>query len=209
MNEKTFVHILDSSVDEKQSRGALMSENQRKVEDQPQRESAARYKEGTLGAFYDAFKIAGIDFVVFLPDSLLDGLEQMILQRKEIETFQCAREDEGIGIAMGAFLVGRRPIVMMEGSGIGLSALVLARGVVQRTPTLLLIGHNSTLGERFEHHAATRLVAEPVLRELGIPRYVVYDPKEISTVVIEAQKTVEGQRVPVGILVPPYVIRDF
>jgi sulfopyruvate decarboxylase TPP-binding subunit len=186
-----------------------MSENQHKVEDQPQRESAARYKEGTLGAFYDAFKIAGIDFVVFLPDSLLDGLEQMILQRKEIETFQCAREDEGIGIAMGAFLVGRRPIVMMEGSGIGLSALVLARGVVQRTPTLLLIGHNSTLGERFEHHAATRLVAEPVLRELGIPRYVVYDPKEISTVVIEAQKTVEGQRVPVGILVPPYVIRDF
>jgi len=186
-----------------------MSENQRKVEDQPQRESAAHYKEGTLGAFYDAFKIAGIDFVVFLPDSLLDGLEQMILQRKEIETFQCAREDEGIGIAMGAFLVGRRPIVMMEGSGIGLSALVLARGVVQRTPTLLLIGHNSTLGERFEHHAATRLVAEPVLRELGIPRYVVYDPKEISTVVIEAQKTVEGQRVPVGILVPPYVIRDF
>ena len=37
----------------------------------------------------------------------------------------------------------------------------------------------------------------------------VYDPKEISTVAIEAQKTVEGQRVPVGILVPPYVIRDF
>ena len=143
-----------------------------KVKARQPRESAARYKEGTLGAFYDAFKIAGIDFVVFLPDSLLDGLEQMILQRKEIETFQCAREDEGIGIAMGAFLVGRRPIVMMEGSGIGLSALVLARGVVQRTPTLLLIGHNSTLGERFEHHAATRLVAEPVLRELGIPRYV-------------------------------------
>ena len=93
-----------------------MSENQRKVEDQPQRESAARYKEGTLGAFYDAFKIAGIDFVVFLPDSLLDGLEQMILQRKEIETFQCAREDEGIGIAMGAFLV-ERPHKRFEGVG--------------------------------------------------------------------------------------------
>lgn len=173
------------------------------------RESAARYKEGILEAFYDAFKIAGIDFVVFLPDSLLDGLEQLILQRKEIETFQCAREDEGIGMAMGAFLVGRKPIVMMEGSGIGLSALVLARGVVQRTPTLLLIGHNSTLGERFDHHAATRLVAESVLRELGIPRYVVYDPKEIPTVVVQAQRTVDGQRVPVGILVPPYIIREF
>jgi sulfopyruvate decarboxylase subunit alpha len=173
------------------------------------RESVAHYNEGILATFYDALKTAGIDFVVFLPDSLLDGLEQMILQRKEIETFQCVREDEGIGMAMGAFLVGRKPIVMMEGSGIGLSALVLARGVVQRTPTLLLIGHSSTLGERFDHHSATRLVAESVLRELGVPRYVIYDPKEIPTVVVEAQRTVEGQRVPVGILVPPYIIRQF
>ena len=197
MSEKTVVQIEKSQ------------QNDSETEAPQAREIVAFYKEETLEAFHDALKEAEIDFAVFLPDSLLDGLEQMILQRKEIETFQCTREDEGIGIAMGAFLVGRRPIVMMEGSGIGLSALVLARGVVQRTPTLLLIGHNSTLGERFEHHAATRLVAEPVLRELGIPRYVIYDPKEIRTVVIEAQKTVEGQRVPVGILVPPYVIRDF
>jgi sulfopyruvate decarboxylase subunit alpha len=179
-----------------------------KVEGQEPHQSVAHYKEGAVEAFYEAIKAAGIDFVVFLPDSLLDGLEQMILQRKEIETFQCAREDEGIGIAMGAYLVGRKPIVMMEGSGIGLAALVLARGVVQRTPSLLLIGHNSTLGERFDHHSATRLVAEPVLRELAIPRYVIHDPNEISTVVVEAQRTVEGQRLPVGILVPPYIIRE-
>src|SRR5262245_40205460 len=175
---------------------------------QSRRQSVACYKEGVVTAFYNALKAAGIDFVVYLPDSLLEGLEQMILQRGEIETFQCAREDEGIGMAMGAFLAGRKPIVMMEGSGIGLSALVLARGLVQRTPTLLLIGHNSTLGERFDHHSATRLVAEPVLRELAIPRYVIHDPDAIATVVVEAQRTVEGQRVPVGILVPPYLIRE-
>jgi sulfopyruvate decarboxylase TPP-binding subunit len=189
-----------------------MARNERsvaKVNAQQPRQSIAHYREGVLETFYDALKMAGIDFVVFLPDSLLDGLEQMILQRKEIETFQCAREDEGIGMAMGAFLVGKKPIVMMEGSGIGLAALILARGVVQRTPSLLLIGHNSTLGERFDHHSATRLVAEPVLRELAIPRYVIHDPSEISTVVVEAQRTVEGQRMPVGILVPPYIIREF
>ena len=186
-----------------------MASSGSKIEAQQPRESVARYKEEILEAFYDALKTAGINFVVYLPDSLLDGLEQLISQRNEIETFQCVREDEGIGIAMGAFLAGKKPVVMMEGSGIGLSALVLARGVVQRTPCLLLIGHNSTLGERFDHHSATRLVAEPVLRELAIPRYVIHDPNDIATAVVEAQRTVEGQRVPVGILVPPYLIREF
>lgn len=168
-----------------------------------------RYRDDTLEAFYDGFRQAGIDFAVFLPDSSLDGIEQMILGRGEIETFQCSREDEGIAMAMGAYLVGKKPVVMMEGSGIGLSALILARGVAQRTPTLLVVGHNSTLGERYDYHAATRLVAEPVLSALGIPYHVLFDPGQIRAVVTEAQHTVEGQKIPVGVLVPTHVIREF
>ncbi len=167
-----------------------------------------RYRVEAVEAFYDGFRAAGIDFTVYLPDSLLDGIEQLILARGEIAAYQCSREDEGVAMAMGAFLVGRRPVALMEGSGIGLSALILARGIVQHTPTLLVIGHSSTLGERHDYHGATRLVAEPVLRGLGIPYHVLRDPGEIRTVVVEAQHTVEGQRLPVGILVPSHVIRD-
>jgi sulfopyruvate decarboxylase subunit alpha len=167
-----------------------------------------RYRPEALEAFYDGFRAASIDFAVFLPDSLLDGLEWLILERAEIECFQCSREDEGVAMAMGAYLVGRRPLVMMEGSGIGLSALILARGVVQHTPTLLVVSHNSTLGERFDYHAATCRVTEPVLRALGIPYHVLADPTQIRTVVVEAQQTVEGQKLPVAILVPPHVIRE-
>ena len=126
------------------------------------------------------------------PDSMLDGVEQLILERGDIEAYQCSREDEGIAMAMGAFLVGKRPVALMEGSGIGMSALILARGIVQKTPTMLIIGHNSTLGERYDYHGATRLVAEPVLRALSIPYHVLYDPAHIRNVVIEAQATVEG-----------------
>ena len=170
---------------------------------------APRYREQTIDAFYAAFRRAGIDFVVFLPDSLLDGIEQRIVERAEIDIYQCSREDEGVGMAMGAYLVGKNPVVMMEGSGIGLSALILARGIIQRTPTMLVVGHNSTLGERYDYHGATRLVAEPVLRALGIPYHVLFDPGQIHTVVIEAQHTIQGQKMPVGILVPSHVIREF
>ena len=168
-----------------------------------------RYTETALEAFHAGFRAAGIDFAVFLPDSMLDGLEQLVVECGEIEVFQCCREDEGIGMAIGAYLVGRKPVALMEGSGIGLSALVLARAIVQKTPMLIVASHNSTLGERFYSHAATRLVAEPVLRALGIPYRVLFDAREIETVVVEAQHTIDGQRLPVGILVPSHVMREF
>jgi sulfopyruvate decarboxylase subunit alpha len=170
--------------------------------------AGVRYRQEALEAFYDGFKAAGINFAVFLPDSMLDGVEQLMIERGEIDTYQCSREDEGIAMAMGAFLVGKHPVALMEGSGIGLSGLILARGIVQKTPTLLIAGHNSTLGERYDYHGATRLVVEPVLRALDIPFHVLFDPTDIRRVIAEAQATVEGQRIPVGIVVPSHVIRE-
>jgi sulfopyruvate decarboxylase TPP-binding subunit len=170
--------------------------------------AGVRYRQKALESFYEGFRVAGIDFAVFLPDSMLDGVEQLILERGDIEAYQCSREDEGIAMAMGAFLVGKRPVALMEGSGIGMSALILARGIVQKTPTMLIIGHNSTLGERYDYHGATRLVAEPVLRALDIPYHVLFDPGDIRKVIVEAQATIEGQRLPFGILVPSHVIRE-
>lgn len=170
--------------------------------------AGVRYRQEALESFYDGFKAVGIDFAVFLPDSMLDGVEQLILERGDIPAYQCSREDEGIAMAMGAFLVGKRPVTLMEGSGIGMSALILARGIVQKTPTLLIIGHNSSLGERYDYHGATRLVAEPVLRALDIPHHVLFDAGDIRKVIVEAQATIEGQRLPFGILVPSHVIRE-
>ena len=168
----------------------------------------AGFHRETIEAFYDGFRAARIDFAVFLPDSLLDGIEQHILERGEIEAYQCSREDEGIAMAMGAYLVGRRPVVFMEGSGLGLSGLILARGIAQRTPTLIVAGHNLMFGERYDYHAATRMVGEPLLRALNIPYHVVMDPGEIRTVVVEAQHTVQGQRLPVALLVPTHLARE-
>jgi len=170
--------------------------------------AGVRYRQEALESFHEGFRAAGIDFAVFLPDSMLDGVEQLILERGDIVAYQCSREDEGIAMAMGAFLVGKRPVALMEGSGIGMSALILARGIVQKTPTMLIIGHNSTLGERYDYHGATRLVAEPILRALDIPYHVLFDPGDIHKVVVEAQATIEGQRLPFGILVPSHVIRE-
>ena len=159
-------------------------------------------------SFYRALREGGVDFAVYLPDSILDPLECLLEEDPEVQTVVCAREDEGIAIAQGAYLGGRLPVALMEGSGWGLSGLVLARGLLQRTPLLLIASHTVGPGERFDYHGATRLVGEATLAGLGIPSAVVSDAASIDTLVREALVTIRGQRIPFGLFVAPFVMRE-
>ena len=47
--------------------------------------AGVRYRQEALDAFYDGFKAAGIDFAAYLPDSMLDGIEQLMIERGGIE----------------------------------------------------------------------------------------------------------------------------
>ena len=169
--------------------------------------SYKQYDDRTSSMIVRGLKTAGIDFAVFLPDSLLYPVERLLEDDPEIDTYQCSREDEGVAIAAGAALSRRKPVVLMEGSGIGLSGLILARSLLMRSPMLLLVAHNSTLGERYDYHGATRLVAEPMLQALRIPYQVIVDATQAPLIIREAQYTIEGQQIPVAILFPRHVLR--
>jgi sulfopyruvate decarboxylase TPP-binding subunit len=153
-------------------------------------------------------KAGGIDFAVYLPDSTLPPVERLLRADPEITTVQCAREDEGIAIAAGAYLGGKLPVALMEASGLGYAALILARIQVQRTPVLLIASRNRALDEPYDYHAASRLVGEAVLGGLGIPFLVPDDPRRLATIVEKAAITVRGQRTCVGLLLPNFVIHE-
>jgi sulfopyruvate decarboxylase subunit alpha len=170
-------------------------------------QSASAYNLDNARAFHRALRAGGVDFAIYVPDSILDPVEELLEADPEVQTVVCAREDEGIAIAMGASLGGKTPVALMEGSGLGLSGLILARGLVQRTPLLLLIGHAHALGGQFDYHAATRLVGEATLNGLGIPHVTIMEPSTIEIAVREALLTIKGQRVPVALLVPRHISR--
>jgi sulfopyruvate decarboxylase TPP-binding subunit len=161
--------------------------------------------EGAM-ELYLGLKAGGVDFAVYLPDSTLPPVERLLRADPDIQTVQCAREDEGIAIAAGAFLAGKLPVALMEGSGLGYAALVLARMQLQRTPVLLVASRNLVLDEPFDYHGATRLVGEGVLRGLNIPYLTVHDPRQLRVIAHKAAVTVRGQRTSVGLLIPNFVI---
>jgi sulfopyruvate decarboxylase TPP-binding subunit len=171
-------------------------------------DAAPGYNLDNARAFHRGLRAGGVDFAVYLPDSILDAVEALLEADPAVQSVVCAREDEGIAIAMGAALGGKTAVMLMEGSGLGLSGLILARGLVQRTPLLLLVGHANAIGGQFDYHAATRMVGHATLAGLGIPHLTVLDPALIETLVHEALLTVRGQRTPVGLFVPRHITRQ-
>jgi sulfopyruvate decarboxylase subunit alpha len=168
--------------------------------------SGPRYRLEVAQAFHRALRAGGVTFAVYLPDSLLDPIERLLEDDPDIQTVVCTREDEGIAMAMGAYLGGKLGVALMEGSGLGLSSLILARGLLQRTPLLLIASHDRALGEQFDYHGATRMVGQATLESLGIPVVQVYSPEMVETTVRDALLTIRGQRIPVGLLVPRHLM---
>jgi sulfopyruvate decarboxylase TPP-binding subunit len=175
-----------------------------KTQDRPARSSP--FRQDVARIFVDSLKANGITFSVLLPDSVLHPVNELLLTDAAVQTVICSREDEGIAIAAGAGWGGCRSTVSMEGSAIGMSGLILARAVIQRSPTLILASHSTVLGEKFGYHAATRAVTQPILDALRIPSHVLRDADEIPHVVKQIIRTMEGQRIPVAILVPPFIL---
>jgi sulfopyruvate decarboxylase TPP-binding subunit len=148
----------------------------------------------------------GVTLAVYLPDSVLLPLTAALEAEPAIPTLVCSREDEGMAIAAGASLAGGLPVVLMEGSGVGYSGLILARSQVQRSGFLVVASHSPALGERFDYHAASRQVGAGVLGGLGIPYVVPRSADELITCLQRGLETVVGQRSVVGVLVPPFVL---
>jgi sulfopyruvate decarboxylase subunit alpha len=168
--------------------------------------SGPRYNLGAAAAFHRALRAGGITFAAYVPDSLLDPIEHLLDEDPDVQTVICTREDEGIAIALGAYLGGKLGVALMEGSGVGLSGLILARGLLQRTPVLIIASHDRALGVQFDYHGATRLVAQATLESLGIPTVAIHSVDMIETVVREALLTLRGQRTPVGVIVPRHLM---
>ncbi len=173
----------------------------------PVPESLGRY--GAVSrVIYDALKQAGVDFLVYLPETLLYGVQVLAEQDPEMLAVCCTREDEGVAIASGAAYAGRLPAVIMEGTGVGLSGLIIASTIVRRAPVLILSSHSQVMGIRQAHDNISTMVNEPIMRALNIPVTVLAHLNEARVFIRESARAAEVLKSPVGIAVPPYVMDE-
>jgi len=118
--------------------------------------------------FVDLLLDAGFDFFVGVPCSLvrtvLAELEQRELYLGE------TREDAALGVAAGAYLGGRMPVVVMQNSGLGVSLNALASlHLLYGIPCLLLVTWRGFEGKDAPEHVVMGEVLPGLLDLLGIP----------------------------------------
>src|SRR5688500_7711789 len=90
--------------------------------------------------FASALQEAGYDFFTGVPCSLVSGLIAVLENSAEVEYYPETREDAAVGLAAGAMMAGRRPVVVMQNSGLGVCVNALtSMALMYRTPFLMLI----------------------------------------------------------------------
>ena len=151
-------------------------------------------------------RMAGVNSCVYLPDSCLTAAIRLFQACPDMRMIPCAREDEGVAIAVGLNLGGRTSLCMMEASGIGYSGLILARAQAQRTPVVIVASHSGGGGEPHDYHSATARVAEGVFRGLGIPHDIASEATPLDRLIFRAVQTARGQLTCYGVLIPPFVL---
>ena len=97
----------------------------------------------------DEMTRAGLSFFVSVPCKLLAGIISVLEKSEGIIYLPATREEEGVGLCVGAYLGGKMPCIVMQNSGLGNSINALASLVaLYRIPLVMLISHRGTPGEK-------------------------------------------------------------
>jgi len=89
-----------------------------------------------------------IDFACSVPCNMLAGILKKI-KDSNIEHIPVTREEEGVGICAGAYLGGKKPVLIMQNSGFGnLINALLSLTRLYKIPLLLLMSHRGDVGEK-------------------------------------------------------------
>jgi sulfopyruvate decarboxylase subunit alpha len=150
-------------------------------------------------------KGAGIDLVATLPDVNLAEVLREVDEDREIVHVPLCREEEGIGICAGGYLVGKKCAAIMQNGGFFNSNNAIVSTLLQyQIPALLLIYYAGDIGDRT--FSASGAMTEPVLQALGIRYYIMRSTEDAPELIKRAQVLAEDAKRPVALLLTKEVL---
>ncbi|HEX7231133.1 MAG TPA: thiamine pyrophosphate-binding protein [Candidatus Binatia bacterium] len=148
---------------------------------------------------FRGLKNAGINLVATLPDVNLSDLLAEVESDAEVIHVPLCREEEGIGVCTGAYLVGKKCAAIMQNGGLFNSCNAIVSTLLQyQIPVLLLVYYAGDIGDRT--FSTSGAMTEPVLEALGIRYYILRDPADSGELIKRAHILAEDARRPVAIL---------
>ena len=156
--------------------------------------------------FADRLGHHGFDFFTGVPCSLIEDLIAVLERGARAPYVAAVREDAAVGVAAGAWFGGRRPVVLMQNSGLGTSLNALASlSLMYGLPVLLVVTWRGFGGKDAPEHILTGEISPKLLDLLGVP-YRVLAADSLDADLAWAAAEMDARRSPVALLVPPKIV---
>ncbi len=147
-----------------------------------------------------ALKDWDTSMIVYVPDISIHQVTSLIEADPFFHLVSATREEEAIGIAVGAYAVGRNSAVFMQSSGFGNCVNALASLCIPcRTPIPLFINLRGGVGEFNIAQVAMGRTTRPILDLLGLVHFTLEDEHKMDRLLDGALKLCHAGRQPVAI----------
>jgi sulfopyruvate decarboxylase subunit alpha len=150
---------------------------------------------------YESLKASGVRLMSALPETWLVHLVRMAEDDPDMTLVRLAKEEEGVGISMGAHLAGVRSAMLMQNHGF-LAAIngIVSGAQLYRIPLLMLISARGSFGEKDPWQTEGGLVTEHVLDALRIPHLGIHRVEKVARTIDHAQTPAQSAGRPVAVL---------
>ena len=156
----------------------------------------------------NCLKRTGVSLIAYVPDISIHQATKLMEEDPCFRVVASTREEEAIGIAVGAYAVGERAAVFMQSSGLGNSINAIASLCIPcRAPIPLFINLRGELGEFNIAQVPMGRAARPILDILGIPYYTCSEKHQLEEVVQGALELCYASRSPVALCLTPLLHR--
>jgi sulfopyruvate decarboxylase subunit alpha len=157
------------------------------------------------GTVIDELLACGITHAVWLVDSETGSMYDALVaaeQSGRLTTVPVCREGEAIPLAMGLLIGGKRPVVIIQNTGLFESGDALrGQAIDYELPLVMLIGYRGWRADAAAIVDSAATFLEPVLDAYRVPHWLLQG-HNVHELVRQAVDEAERRRGPVAILVP-------
>ena len=155
--------------------------------------------------FLSPARAAGYDFFAGVPCSFLTEIINRVISDTSLDYVGAASEGEAVAIASGAWLAGRKTVVMCQNSGLGNTVNPLTSlNHPFRIPTMMIVTWRGQPGITDEpQHELMGPITPELLDTMRIPHAVFPQSEdEITEALANAEKVMEGTHLPFAFIMP-------
>jgi sulfopyruvate decarboxylase subunit alpha len=151
---------------------------------------------------YSTLRTSGLDFFVSVPCKLLAKLIEKLETDSTVVYTPVTRKEEGMGLACGAYLAGRRPAIVMQNSGFGNSVnAIMSLLNYYRIPVVFVVSHRGSDGEPIQAQRMMGAILSDLLEVMGVEGLNIVEPKMLTLIPPAIEQTYAANR-SLAILLP-------